>query len=109
MIRMSIQVVLTDEAEGRPEVQEVVRIDRDQLGPETLGLCLAEAKQITSGIQQVLGGAQVAQWQQDQRACPHCGHRRSLRGHHGIVFRTPFGHHAWPVSFHPLIGICGRN
>ena len=90
MIRMAIQVVLVDEA-GGPDVYEIVRIDRDELGPETLGLSLAEAKQITGGIQQVLAGMQVAEWQRGQRACPGCGRRRSLKGHHSIVFRTPFG------------------
>jgi hypothetical protein len=91
MIRMAIQIVLVDEAGERSEIHEIVQIDRHQLGPETLGLSLAEAKQITSGIQQVLAGAQVVEWQQDQRACPGCGGRRSLKGHHAIVFRTPFG------------------
>jgi hypothetical protein len=61
------------------------------LCPAGLGLSLAEAKQITGGIQQILAGVQVAEWQADQRACPDCGKSRSLRGHHPIVFRTPFG------------------
>jgi hypothetical protein len=37
MIRMAIQIVLIDEAAGRPEIHEIVRIDRQQLSPETLG------------------------------------------------------------------------
>jgi hypothetical protein len=91
MIRMAIQVVLVDETGGRQEVHEIVRIDRGRLCPETLGLSLTEAKAITGGIQQVLAGAQVMEWQEDQRACPDCGRRRSLKGHHRIVYRTPFG------------------
>ena len=70
MIRMAIQVVLIDEAGGGREVHEIVRIDRGQLCPEALGLSLTEAKAITGGIQQVLAGAQVIEWQEDQRACP---------------------------------------
>lgn len=93
MIRMAIQVVLVDEdgEGGRPEVHEIVRIGRDRPIPETLGLSLAEAKQITGGVQQVLAGLQVEAWQQRQRQCPSCGRERSLKGHHSIVFRTPFG------------------
>ncbi len=91
MIRMAIQVVLVDEAGGGRDVHEIARIERGRLCPEALGLSLAEAKEITGGIQQVLAGAQVAEWQADQRACPDCGHRRSLKGHHPIVFRTLFG------------------
>jgi hypothetical protein len=52
---------------------------------------LAEGKEISGGIQQVLAGAQVAQWQDAQRTCPDCARRRSLKGRHGIVFRTAFG------------------
>ena len=91
MIRMAIQVVLVDEAGDRRDVHEIVRIDRGRLCPEALGLSLEEAKAITGGIQQVLAGAQVAEWHSDQRACPDCGRRRSLKGRHHIVFRTPFG------------------
>ena len=91
MIRMAIQVVLVDEAGDRRDVHEIVRIDRGRLCPEALGLSLEEAKAITGGIQQVLAGAQVAEWHADQRACPDCGRRRSLKGRHHIVFRTPFG------------------
>ena len=91
MIRMAVQVVLVDEAGDRRDVHEIVQIDRGRLCPEALGLSLEEAKAITGGIQQVLAGAQVAEWHADQRACPDCGRRRSLKGRHHIVFRTPFG------------------
>jgi len=91
MIRMSIQVVFFDDAGEQQAVHKVVGIDRDRMCPAGLGLSLAEAKQITGGIQQVLTGVQVAEWQADHRACPDCSQQRSLKGHHPIVFRTPFG------------------
>lgn len=91
MIRIELQVVLVDEAAGRRDVHEIVQIDRGGLCPESLGLSLAEAKEITSSVQQVLAGVQVAEWQEAQRACCDCGRRRSLKGHHAILFRTPFG------------------
>jgi DNA-directed RNA polymerase subunit RPC12/RpoP len=91
MIRMAIQVVLIDEAEDRRDVHEIARIDRAGLCAEALGLSLAEGKEISGGIQRVLAGAQVAKWQEAQRTCPDCGRRRSLKGRHPILFRTPFG------------------
>ena len=91
MIRMAIQVVLIDEAKDREDVHEIVRIDRGELCLEGLGLSLAEGKAISGGIQQVLAGAQVAEWQKAQRICDDCGRCRSLKGRHPIVFRTPFG------------------
>jgi hypothetical protein len=39
----------------------------------------------------VLTDVQITEWQADQRACPGCRNRRSVKGHHPIVFRTPFG------------------
>lgn len=91
MIRMAIQVVFIDDAGERGDAHEIVGIDWDRLCPAGLGLSLAEAKAITGGIQWLLTGVQVAEWQAGQRAYPDCGNRRSLKGHHPIVFRTPFG------------------
>jgi hypothetical protein len=91
MIRMAIQVVFIDDESDQRDVHEIARIDRDRLCPAALGLSLAEAKEITGGIQQALVGVQVAEWQADQRTCTDCGNRRSLKGHHPIVFRTAFG------------------
>ena len=34
---------------------------------------------------------QAAEFIAQQRACSHCGHERSCKGRHHIVFRTPFG------------------
>jgi len=90
MIRMAIQVVFINDAGERGDVHEIAGIDRGRLCLGGLGLSLAETKKITGSIQQVLTGVQVAEWQADQRACPDCGNRRSLKGHHPIVFRTPF-------------------
>ena len=72
MIRMAIQVVFLDDAGEQKGVHEVVEIDRDRLCPAALGLSLAEAKQITGGIQQVLARVQITEWQADHRACPDC-------------------------------------
>jgi hypothetical protein len=91
MIRMAIQVVFINEADGRGDVHEIIGIDRDQLCPAALGLSLAEAKEITGGIQQALVGVQIAEWQTKRRDCSDCGRRRSLKGHHPIVFHTAFG------------------
>jgi hypothetical protein len=88
MIRMAIQVVFLDDAGKQQGVHEVVEIDRDQLCPAALGLSLADAEQITGGIQQVLGRVQITEWQADHRDCRN---RHLLKGPHPIVFRTPFG------------------
>lgn len=90
MIRMAVQVVFIKE-DGTPEVHEVARLDRGDLAPETLGFSLADAKAITGYLQHALTDAQVALWREAQSVCPDCGGPRSLKGHHRVVHRTPFG------------------
>ena len=90
---MKIKIHITVESdEGQSEVlQEVAHLDRGILRPETLGLTLAEARSILAGIEQTLVERQAAEFMAQQRTCSHCGHERSCKGRHHIVFRTPFG------------------
>ena len=90
---MKIKIQITVEADkGQPEVvQDVAHLDRGILRPETLGLTLAEARSILAGIEQTVVEQQAAEFIAQQRACSHCGHERSCKGRHHIVFRTPFG------------------
>ena len=69
----------------------MAHLDRGILRPETLGLTLAEARSILAGIEQTLVERQAAEFMAQQRTCSHCGHERSCKGRHHIVFRTPFG------------------
>ena len=90
---MKIKIQITVESDkGQPEVvQEVAHLDRGTLRPETLGLTLAEARSILAGIEQTMVEQQAAEFMAQQRTCSHCGHERSCKGRHQIVFRTPFG------------------
>lgn len=90
---MKIKIQITVESdEGPPEViQEVAHLDRGTLRPETLGLTLAEARSILAGIEQTVVEQQAAEFIAQQRMCSRCGHERSCKGRHQIVFRTPFG------------------
>src|ERR1700736_1873354 len=90
---MKIKIQITvDTDKGQPEVvQEAAHLDRGILRPETLGLTLAEARSILAGIEQTVVEQQAAEFMALQRTCSHCGHERSCKGRHHIVFRTPFG------------------
>jgi hypothetical protein len=90
---MKIKIQITVESNnGQLNVfQEVAHLDRGTLRPETLGLTLAEARSILAGIEQTVVEQQAAEFIAQQRACSHCGHERSCKGRHHIVFRTPFG------------------
>jgi hypothetical protein len=82
---MEIKVQITVKSEvGQPEVvREVARLERGSLRSETLGLSLAEARAILGGLEKTMA--------EQRRRCPHCGRERVCKGHHRIVFRTPFG------------------
>ena len=90
---MKITIQITVESDdGQLNVsQEVAHLDRGTLRPETLGLTLAEARSILAGIEQTVVEQQAAEFMAQQRTCSHCGHERSCKGRHHIVFRTPFG------------------
>jgi len=90
---MKIKIQITVESDdGQLNVaQDVAHLDRGILRPETLGLTLAEARSILAGIEQTVVEQQAAEFMAQQRTCSHCDHKSSCKGHHHIVFRTPFG------------------
>jgi hypothetical protein len=70
---------------------EVASLERASLRPDTLGLSLAEARSILAGLEQTVAQRQVAEFIAQAQRCPRCGRDRTCKGHHQIVFRTPFG------------------
>ena len=50
-MRLTVQVVIENEAGEREDVAAVVTLTRGALCPETLGLTLAEAKTMLEGVQ----------------------------------------------------------
>jgi hypothetical protein len=90
-MKITIQIRVESD-EGQLEVvQQLAHLDRGILRPETLGLSLAEAQSILAGIEQTVVEQQTAEFIALQRTCSQCGHDRSCKGRHQIVFRTPFG------------------
>ncbi len=90
-MKILIQVVIESEA-GVPEVvEEIACVERGTLQPATLGLTLAEAKDVLQGVQQVLVPRQVAEYVAQQRCWPDCGRGRGRKGNHSLVIRSLFG------------------
>ena len=88
-MRCKLQMVM--ETEGGEMIREVACIERDALAIETVGLSLAEAKALLSGVQQTLVEQQIAEHLQQHRNCPDCGRILLSKGAHRLVFRTLFG------------------
>src|SRR4051812_49315891 len=90
-MEIKVQISVSSQA-GQPEViQQVGHLERGALRPNTLGRSLAEARSILAGLEQSLVERQTAELLAQERRCPRCGRERTSKGHHPIVFRTPFG------------------
>jgi hypothetical protein len=89
-MRLKIQITV-ESGEGESEMVEVACLERASLRPDSLGLSLAEARSILAGLEQTVAQRQVAEFIAQQQRCPRCGRERACKGHHRIVFRTPFG------------------
>lgn len=89
-MKMNVQVVIESE-EGQTRVEKIASFTRGTLSAASLGLSLAEAKDLLSHLQESLVTEQISEYLQEQRRCPHCGRERVLKGHHTLTLRTLFG------------------
>jgi hypothetical protein len=87
-----VQVVLHADDETETVVSEAFILQREEpLTSDTLGLQLAEAKDLLAAVQDVLVEHQVATALSAQVKCPQCGLPRRHKDSRPIVMRTLFG------------------
>jgi hypothetical protein len=94
-MKLTVHVVIhtdddSDAASG-PAVREVLTVQREALTTETLGLDLAEAKDLLEAVQDTVVNAQITQALDEQAPCPHCGRTRRHKDSRHIVVRSLFG------------------
>src|SRR5438270_3549779 len=82
-MRVRVQVIVETDDDTPPTAHEVARIERSDVRIDTLGLHLAEAKDLLQKVQDVVIAEQVA--------CPACGRARRHKDCARIVLRTLFG------------------
>lgn len=70
-MRMKIQVIIESDNHDIPVTKEVACIQRGDLTPETLGLTLAEAKELLANVQANMVKEQTMEYVEQQRRCPH--------------------------------------
>jgi hypothetical protein len=90
-MKVKIQVVIESDNHETSITEEVACIQREGLTPETLGMTLAEAKDLLANVQTTMVKQQTNEYIKKQRTCPLCGKSRSQKGTHEIVFRSLFG------------------
>ena len=90
-MRITVQVVIENDGQSESERHEIARLDRGKLDADTVGLQLAEAKQILANMQEVIVAEQVSQCVATRVACPDCGRPRRHKDARTITLRTAFG------------------
>jgi hypothetical protein len=86
--RIQVVIIADDSSE---QLQVIADIPREAATLDTLGLTLAESKQVLQQLQRTMIDEQVAIHLDEQRACPDCGKNRSLKQGDSAPFRTLFG------------------
>jgi hypothetical protein len=82
-------IAVTDD--GTEQRQKLVTLTRSAAKLATMGLTLAESKQVLQHLQQTMIEQQVDAYLDQERACPHCGKMRRLKQSEPAPFRTLFG------------------
>lgn len=90
-MKITVQVIIEPDHPDTPVVETIAALERSDLQPETLGLTLAEAKELLVGVQAALVKQQVAEYLARQQVCPDCGKKRSCKENDDITYRTLFG------------------
>jgi hypothetical protein len=90
-VKLTVQIVVESDGDAPTATREVFQLERGTLGPDTLGLGLAEAKGLLAGVQAATVDEQLAAELAAQAPCRHCGTPRRHKGSHTIVVRTLFG------------------
>jgi hypothetical protein len=91
-MKIRIQVIVEQGDDQHIQLaEEVACFSRENLLPATLGLQLAEGKDILAEIQRVIATQQVAAFIKEARPCSHCQKLRGLKDAKTLVMRTVFG------------------
>jgi hypothetical protein len=88
---MKFRVQVIRESDAGEIIQEVACLERQETSLKNIGISLAEAKSLLSGIQKTVVEQQTTDYLERQKDCPHCGRHRRHKGQHDLVFRTLFG------------------
>src|SRR5438552_855859 len=97
LMKIRLQVIIETEPSDKPAshqpspvTQHLFELHRaeTELTAQTLGLNMAEAKEILAGLQQSLVSQQITQYLTCKQTCPDCGTPLALKGRHHLVFRS---------------------
>ncbi len=76
---------------GAKQSRELMVLSREDVTMETLGLTLAESKQLLHTLQQYMVEQQATAYLEQHRSCPRCGSSFASNGQGRRTFNTVFG------------------
>ena len=94
-MKFKIDVVCVDD-DGTEQPREIMALSRAHLAMDTLGLTLAESKELLHHLQIHLVEQQAAAYLRQHHACPQCGQRYASKGQGRSPINTLFGPVAVP-------------
>ncbi|MGH9004422.1 MAG: hypothetical protein ACRDYV_14960 [Acidimicrobiia bacterium] len=90
-MRLRVQVVVENDDGETEVVREAFELKAGPLAPDTVGLGLAEAKELLAAVQETVVEEQVKAALAEQEHCRDCGARHRHKDARTIVVRTLFG------------------
>jgi hypothetical protein len=90
-MKITVQLVVCDDDSHEETLTDVVILEKACQRIEQVGLTLAEAKALLTGLQQRIVERQIASLLATRRHCHACGQALRTKGHHPLTFRTLFG------------------
>src|SRR4029077_934849 len=91
VMKLKLQLIIESDSGETEVVQELAKLERHSLRPESLGLTLLEAKELLQEVQRAMVTHQTTGYVTQQIPCPKCGKIQSRKGKRQIVLRTLFG------------------
>lgn len=89
-MRFTIQLVIGDE-QGLEKVEEIIQLEKDAENVCSLGISLAESKQLMNILQNKIILKQSKIYLSSHEVCQVCHRKRKIKDYHSLQYRTLFG------------------
>jgi len=90
-MNIKVQIIVDDETDNPPIVEEVGCFQRGDLSVETIGLMLQEGKELLANLQQSMVKHQIAAYFTKACRCMNCHSTLARKDSKTILFRSLFG------------------
>lgn len=101
-MRFTIKLVI-DDGDKSETVEEIIQLERNATNCNSLGISLAESKQLLKIVQNKIILQQSKAQSELNKICQCCHKKRRIKGYHSLQYRTLFGIY---INFINRIFVC---